>query len=44
MTLQVGHIARIRQAIGQGRLMHQQARAAIGQHIGDLRLLLAHAE
>ena len=31
----------IRHALGQGRFMDQQFRAAIGQHIGDLGLLLA---
>ena len=41
---QVGNVARIRQAIGQRGLVDQQLCAAIGQHIGDLGLLLAGRE
>ena len=41
---QVGNIARIGQTIGQRRLVDQELGAAIGQHIGDFRLLLAGAE
>ena len=41
---EVGNVARVRHAIPQRRLVDQELGAAVGQHIGDLRLLLAGAE
>jgi hypothetical protein len=37
----IGNVARIGHAVGQRRLVDQEPRAAIGEHIGDLGLLLA---
>ncbi len=41
---QVGNVACLGQPVGERSLMDQEFRAAIGQHIGDLRLLLPGAE
>ena len=41
---QVGNVARLGQAVGERGLVDQEFRAAVGQHIGDFRLLLAGAE
>ena len=41
---QVGDVARIGDTVVQRSLMDQKPRAAIGQHIGDLGLLLAGGE
>lgn len=40
----IGHIARIGQPFGEPCFVDQDLGAAIGEHIGDLRLLLARAE
>ena len=40
----VGHIQRIGQPLGERRFVDQDLGAAIGEDIGDLRLLLARAE
>ena len=40
---QIGNVARIGHAVGERGLVDQQLGAAIGQHIGDLGLLLAGA-
>ena len=42
--LQIGHVLRIGHALGERGLVDQRLGAAIGQHIGDLGLLLARAE
>ena len=41
---EIGNVTRVRQTIGQTGLVNQNLGAAVGQHIGDLGLLLAGAE
>ncbi len=41
---QVGNVACIGQPVNQPGLMNQKPRAAVGQHIGNFRLLLSGAE
>ena len=41
---QVGNVARIGQPVGKPGLVDQEPGAAVGEHIGDLRLLLPGAK